>query len=298
MPADFNLTPLEEAANRMVVMSSAQRRWSGLILGAMLGLAYGVISQFINTWVQPGLHYYQPPLGVAGNILLFCLMGAALGLVCAWAQSSANGVIIGGAVMAVVVLLAAHLTGKQLAEGLSGKILITFFLFFPFAGGCVPIAWLFRWAVNEQGEEIERFILHPRRAWAPLLIVVMCAALGLLSLYRPEARQLLLQTDQMMRSALQAGSPDDLPAPLRPKDVMNFRQQAGSGEYSLQWVKEGLNIYAIPAVATADYEKSAVITRFASGWTVVCLYPRADYAPECRGYAQLTETPYLPQTGN
>lgn len=298
MPSDINLTSLEEAASRVVVMSSAQRRWSGLILGALLGLAYGVVSQYINTWVQPGLPYYQPPLGPAGNSLLFGLVGAVLGLVCAWAQSTANGVIIGGAVMAVLVLVAAHISGKTLAEGLAGKILITFFLFFPFAGGCVPLAWLIRWAVNEQGEEIERFILHPRRAWAPLIILSACAALGLTSLYRPEARQLLLQTNQMLRAGLQAGSPADLPVPLRPKDVMNFRQQAGDGEYSLQWVKESLNVYAIPAVATADYEKSAVIARFANGWNVVCLYPRADYAPECRGYAQLTETPFLPQTGN
>lgn len=296
MPLKSLLTPLPDVLKTVVVITAAQRRWSGAVLGVLLGLAYGIVSQYINTWVQPALNYYQPPFGAVGNIILFSLLGMSIGLVTCLSVSTANGVIYGSIMAAAILLFTAYVTGNQVSETLFGKILITFFIFFPIAGACLPLIWLFRWAVNEQGEEIERFFLHPRRAWAPLLLVTAMAALGLTNLYRPEARTLMLKTDAMIQSALQAGNPASLPIPLQPNDVVNFHQQAGDGSHTIQWIKEPINIYAIPSVATPDYEKSVVIIRFNNGWNIVCLYPDDEFQPECRGYDQLNTQPYIPQT--
>ena len=43
------------------------RRWVGFILGGLLGLAYGVVSQLINRVAAPGVPLYQPPYGAVGE---------------------------------------------------------------------------------------------------------------------------------------------------------------------------------------------------------------------------------------
>lgn len=295
MDENFRLTPLSVAAKSVVVMTPAQRRVSGLVLGALLGLAYGFVAQYINTWVQPGLNYYLPPFGGPWNVPFFTLLMLGIGLVCAWPQSTANGVILSGALCALVILVSAYASSLD-NQALWVKGMVSLAAFLPFAGGCIPVMLLFRWAVNEQGEEIERSIFYPRRFYAPLIVLLLAAALGLTNKYGPEARMLMLHTDQAVQAALTTANPGDFPVMLRPPDVLNFHQQAGDGRYRIQWVRNRLNAYGIPSIATSDFEKSAVILRFESGWNIVCLYPSAEDAPECRGYDQLKKLPFTPQT--
>ena len=49
------------------------RRCAGLILGALIGLAFGSVSQGVNSLFLPGIPLYQPPFGPIGNSLLASL---------------------------------------------------------------------------------------------------------------------------------------------------------------------------------------------------------------------------------
>jgi len=68
------------------VIKQTYRRWAGLILGALIGLAFGGVSQAVNLLFLPGIPLYQPPFGPDGNLLLALLTGALLGLICAWVE--------------------------------------------------------------------------------------------------------------------------------------------------------------------------------------------------------------------
>ena len=53
-----------------------------IILGVLLGLAYGLVSQLINRVALPGIPLHQPPLGAFGNIVASAAVGGLLGYVC------------------------------------------------------------------------------------------------------------------------------------------------------------------------------------------------------------------------
>jgi hypothetical protein len=121
------------------------RRAAGLLLGAMFGFAYTLVSQLINRVALPGLPLYQPPLGPAGNIVLALLAGAGLGLLCAWPASAAKGILLGGAAAALAVFAFTLLRmGAGAASTLVGLVL------------SAPMAW-----VGVLGMAVVRWLVGP-----------------------------------------------------------------------------------------------------------------------------------------
>ena len=259
------------------------RRWVGFILGGLLGLAYGVVSQLINRVAAPGVPLYQPPYGAVGNIALYTLGGGALGTICAWPLGSIQGTALASAISAIIIVV-----GSFIDAGVSGTTLIAaaitgIFLALPFWGMLIPLLSALRWGVNGLEEAHRDRLPWLARLLKPALLIVGVGLVGALSLYRPEARILLIKTHTLLQQA-QAGG--ELPEPLRDMTDNAF-QTRGAGPFELSWERRDIERYRIPRPGRNLDNHSVVVARFANGWNLVCLYVTLDDPPLCQGFDQL-----------
>ncbi|MGW8251935.1 MAG: hypothetical protein ACWGO1_14940 [Anaerolineales bacterium] len=267
-----------------MVNSTIDRRLLGVLLGSSMGLVYGIVSQSINKIMLPGIMLHQPPFGMAGNILLWLLVGAILGFVSAIPEETLSGVILGATVGAVFVTIISLLTGRTDAGVWAGKFISVLILFVPIAALLVPVTGVFRWAINKVIEARIDSDSTWRTVRRPLLLVVLVAAIGTFALLPPHARIMLARTDAMLEKGLQSTSTDQLPEALQHERVGGFMQHA-SLEYTLQWQNKNINRFAIPRPLTdRPWEESAIIAHFDSGWRLVCIYADSEAQPACRGF--------------
>lgn len=262
------------------------RRRVGIILGAILGLVFGVLSQAINPILLPGIDLYLPPFGPAGNILLAIAVGASLGLLCAWMEPSVPGVLSAAAVGAVLMLAAAFFTGSTPLMEVPVTTIGFIFLFIPFTGMLIPVLGLVRTTINKLTDSrLEKQSLAARW-WLPLLVIAAAGAIGWSLVYTIPARTVLAHNYQMLQQGLTASSMAQMPAPLLGPEMEDFSSHA-SQSYTLAWDDKRINAYAIPRTAAPEYLMSVVIARFDNGWNVVCLYPTAESQPRCRSFDEL-----------
>ena len=264
----------------------AYRRIVGLVLGASLGLIYGLVSQFINRIVLPDIPLYQPPFGPIGNVLIWLLIGALLGLVSAWPPETVQGALLGGITGAIMLTILTLLTGRMDSEILIGKIAAVFFLFLPFVGALTPLLGIHRLAVNRVVEaHIESSPWWVAGQW-PIPLMFIVAIIGTTSLLPNYARIMLTRTNSLISAGLKASDAAALPPLLQGERVGLFLTNAQS-PFTLQWEKKQINRFAIPRPMTdRPHEESAVIARFKNGWTLVCLYGNSDVEPVCKGFEQ------------
>jgi len=268
------------------VAKQTYRRWTGLILGALIALAFGGVSQVANPLLLPGIPLYQPPFGPIGNSLLALLMGALLGLLCAWVEPSIPGILMSAGTGATLALLVAMNIGRTPLFMLPATAIGIVFLWLPFTGMLFPVMALVRAMINKLTDSRNERLTLLERGWLPLLLVVAAGALGWTLVLTVPARTVMARNQQMMTAGLAAASTDELPAPLRGKDVADFRSNA-SQNYQLAWENKNLTVYAIPRPAGSEHEISVVIARFDNGWNVVCLYPNSQSEPRCRSFDEL-----------
>jgi len=265
----------------------AYRRIVGLVLGASLGLIYGLVSQYINRIALPDIPFYQPPLGPIGNVLIWLLIGALLGLLSAWPCESIQGALLGGITGAIMLMMLTLLTGRMDSEVLTGKIAGVFLLFLPFVGALTPLVGIHRLAVNKIVEaHIESSPWWIAARW-PLLLIIILAVIGTTVLLRDYARIMLARTNSLIVAGLKASDAAALPPLLQGERIGSFLSNAQLS-YTLQWENKQINRFAIPRPMTdRPNEESAVIARFKNGWTLVCLYGNSDVEPVCKGFEQV-----------
>jgi hypothetical protein len=261
------------------VVNDRHRRLTGLVQGVVLGFLYGIVSQAINYVALPGVPYYQPPFGPVLNTGLSVLIGALLGLVVTWSDSSGTSIVWGSVVGAAIFQAATYLTGGAF-EMAGAKFLVVVLLFLPITAMIAPFMFFFRWVVNRLEEY--RHDREPvwKQAIFPIILIFLAMGAGYLSLYPADGRQMVSRTQAMIKDGL-AGS---LAASLQPPDVLNFASKA-SASYTLQLDKADITRYAIPQTSGPEREKGVVVARFDTGWTLACLFDRVDAKPECRGYS-------------
>ncbi len=262
------------------------RRTAGILIAGGAALVYGFLSQYLNHFSVPGIPLYQPPLGAAGNFVLILAFGLLLGLICAWGEPSVPGVLAAAGVAAAAGLLANSLSPYSGLTWLPASIVVNFFLFFPASGAMVPVFALLRLAVNHQTDHSKRPIYLPVRLWAPLLLIFAAVGTGFLTKLPEPAQVVLVRMDDMVKAALSATGPSAIPAPLSTEDVGDFQASAGSG-YTLEFTQSDLRRFGIPRPALPEWEMSAVIARFDSGWSLVCLFPNPHHEPRCKGFGNL-----------
>ncbi len=263
------------------------RRFVGALLGAMMGLVYGVVSQTINLVMLPGVLLYQPPLGPVGNILIFLSIGLALGLSTAWLESSVLGLFAGGVVGSLILAVVALSTGQTGAEVLYKKIVAVAVAFCPIAAAFVPLLGLFRWVVNKEEEGHTLASSRWKRILIQTALLLVMGGLGRLSLYPPHGLTVMARMHQMAQAGLQAPDAASLPLALQATRVEGFLEHA-QGVFTLQWDNTELSRFAIPRPSLDERNQSVVIARFANDWTLVCLFLTADDPePRCIHYVPL-----------
>jgi hypothetical protein len=260
------------------------RRNTGLILGAGLGFVYGMVSQSINRIFLPDVPLYQAPFGLPGNIILWTLIGALLGLVAALPDESVVGALYGGVTGAALLTLFTLSTGRIERDTWTIMVISVLFLFLPMVGAFTLIVAIQRWAVNKLVEAH----LESEPAWVylslPILLMVLVGTIGTSSLMPPYARIMLTRTERMLQNGLSSMQESQLPEPLQRERVGGFLDNA-TNQYSLEWQNQNINRFAIPRPASnRPWEESAVIARFKNGWILVCIYAKSDAEPACKGF--------------
>ena len=256
------------------------RRLMGLVLGLAFGLVYGAISQLANPLTLPGIPLYQPPLGAPGNILLLTLWGGILGLLCGWPDSAMVGVLL-PSLASTAALLARGLSGMQ--EDIQRLLVAGITLGVPVLVVTLPLMGALRWTIDSLGEMRGRPVSTWEQVRGPLLLLAFVAIIAAFAVVNATARTTLTNMDAMLQAGLAAPTPDRLPEPLQAPAVGDFQGRARP-RYTLEWTESDLDRF-IELRPAGNYDQhSAVIARFAGGWTLVCLYPTADARPNCGGY--------------
>lgn len=261
------------------------RRVLGVIYGAMLGLAFSSVTQLINFTVVPDIPLYHPPFGPAGNIALFTVAGAVVGLIGCWLESSLISVIIAGFLSSIVLELAGSLTGEPLSPDQAGRLFFTLLiLVMPMTGLLGVFIGAFRWIVNQVVDGRHFHHSRLRRSLLPIGTVLLLGGLGLMALLPPEGQQRVTDMHALIQAGLQANSADALPAPLRGRAVDEFLTHA-TPEYTLQYVRSELINWRIgQPVEYQEWQLLVVAARFNTGWVLACLYTPDDQPPNCRSF--------------
>ncbi len=256
------------------------RQFLGLFLGALLGLTYGAVSQFINSVVLPGVPLYQPPLGAWGNLILLTAVGAILGWGVAIPVSSGLAIILVSGSLALIAMFA-NATQMKFESGAWFTIFISAVFFaVPIFGLLVPVFGLYRWAVNKAESRYEPM---GWRIGAPLLLLVVAGAIAAISLLPDEGRLVLSRMNGLLQSGMASANAAALPQPLQSELVQDFPNSA-RGPYTLEWRVQDLNRYAIPRPSIDPRFESGAIARFDNGYTVVCIFPTMTSEPSCKGF--------------
>lgn len=260
------------------------RRIMGVLLGAWLGLTYGLVSQTINRIAMPGIPVYQPPFGPGYNTALCLVVGLLLGLVSSWPVDSIWGTVLGSSASALAVVAVALLTADLNLEHGPGAVVAIAFLGVPIFGMLVPMTAILRWAANQQEQARADAAPMWKRLALPVALTAVVGAAGATLLYPHEARTVILRMNALIQAGLQAADASTLPGALQPDDVVGFIERA-KGPYTLEWKRTDLNRYAIPIPVTRLYrQESGVIARFESGWVLVCIFVPDNDEPECKGF--------------
>ena len=268
----------------------AYRRRLGPALGATLGLAFGLVSQYGNSVLVPGIPLYHTLFGPAGNLLFCVAVGAVLGLVTAWPNNAFVGAIAGSFAGALLFEVAIILTGENTPNVVAGKTASVLLTFLPLAAILALPICIFRWVVSKEekarsegastGSLVHRWGTAAARILRPVLLVVIAAAWGALFLYPTLGRLVLPRMNAVVQAGLSAADPAALPAEFQAIDVAGYPQQA-KGSYTLDWQGDRLGRFAIPRPLVNEEEQSAVIARFDNGWSFVCLFITPDAKPRC-----------------
>jgi hypothetical protein len=267
--------------------STAHRRWFGLLLGALIGLAYTLVAELINPLVLPGIPLYRPPFGPPGNVAFGVLLGGLLGLVTAWSESGIWGVFLASVAGALVITLASLLpaAGPDLWFQAASLAII----FAPVAAFFSIGLMLLRWLINRE-DEAYRESLHWRpparlpRIVRPALAVLLAAALGLTAMYNDLARAVTPRMHALIDAGRAAPSAAELPEPLRVETVRAFHLHAAQ-PYRLEWDRDAGNRFAIPRPNTSPSDQSTVIAHFADGYLLACVFPDREMQPRCKDFA-------------
>lgn len=264
--------------------SQTYRRLTGLALGMLVGLAYGVPSQAINTLAVSGVTFHQPPLGVLPNILICAGLGGLAGVICAWPRSSFAGVLIAAVCGSVFLLLAGSLSGGYVpSEKMGGLVVSLTVLLLPVIGLLGALFTALRWIINKQVEyHIDR--ASPlRRLAAPFLLVCIMGGLSATVLYPPEGQQRIREMNALIQAGLRAADAESVP-PALAKFGETFKQRA-SPNYTLQWTNSDLIKWRIGQPAGfQEWQISVAAARFDNGWVVACLFSPGEAPPNCRAY--------------
>lgn len=259
---------------------AVRRQRAGVLLGAGLGLSYGLVSQLINPLALPEVPLHQPPLGPLGNSLLEALVGALLGFLTTRSHSAALGILLGSVASAAAIMANALLRLGGLLD-ISSALVTGIIFSAPVAWLTVPVIALLRWVTDHQVEVYRAGAGVLARLRIPFVLMAIMAFLAAFELLPATARSELKQTHTLLQQGLAA--PNGLPAALRGPQMRAF-PPAGNRHYTLEWTNYDLDRFIELRPPTSCDQHAAVIAHFPDGHTIVCLYPTPESEPNCGTY--------------
>ena len=250
----------------------------GLLLGAGMGLTYGLVSQAINLVALRGIPLYDPPPGRLVHILVSTLAGAGVGLLASWPQEGLVGVFLGSLGGALAVSLQG--VWKAAGDGaLLVSLLVMIYTFIPRLFYFLPLAAAVRWGIGRwenSGEDGRGWLWQKARLPIGLLLAAMLV--GSLALYPSQVRAALRAMDRMLGEALEANNRASLPDALK---VVEGFPYGARGFYTLEW-SEATDLFQGPRPVTSEaYQDALIIVRFENGFVLQCLYTLPLARPLC-----------------
>lgn len=256
-------------------MTYTSRRWTGLILGLVLGAGFSMTSTLVNTWVLPDISMFVPPPGTLGLILITTAMFGLLGAIAAWPDESIPGIILAGLVGSLIssLWIAVTETANQM-----GTFFVLFIVFLPRVFFYAPFGALIRWLLGNLEYRPYKPVAPVWRLVPVLLSFIAFTLLGLASLLPEETRLSLTRMEALIQEGMQADSFDELPEPL--KDVFGFREKAkGNYAYEIGRDPDVLPVQR-PIVEYGEPEPFLVI-RFENGFRFGCVFSPPYVVPAC-----------------
>ncbi len=269
-------------------MNDKKRRIYGFIIGITFGLPYAYISQFINSWMLPGIPLFDLPIGRVLATILTVLVLGALGVIVAWDEESFWGIVGGSFFLVVLDSMQAYINSG------SSQAIASFFIFlYTFLSRLIiylPLTFLFRWALNNLDNSVPgypRWLGHG--VGRPLKVMIVVLTLSVIgarfSMLVPEARQALQDGNALVLEGMSArDSGSDLPKPLR--DVYGFSTYA-KGSYTLEWGSDASILPLAKPMAGFGVTESVIIFHFENGYLFGCVYTPPSRVPMCTNITRL-----------
>ncbi len=259
-------------------MNDKKRRIYGFIIGITFGLPYAYISQFINSWMLPGIPLFDLPIGRVLATILTVLVLGALGVIVAWDEESFFGLI--GGTLLLVVLGSVH---AFINSGSSQAVTSFFLLLFTFLPRLIiylPLAFLFRWALNNLDNSVPGYQRGLRRPLKVTVVILTLAVIGgRFSMLVPEARQALQDGNALVLEGMSArDSGSELPEPLQ---VVDGFSAYAKGPYTLEWSSDVDSLPVTRPMADFGVTESLILVHFENGYLFGCAYTPPSRVPKC-----------------
>ncbi|HEX2697532.1 MAG TPA: hypothetical protein VHM28_07455 [Anaerolineales bacterium] len=276
---------LELQANKKIKPSPkpSHRRIAGLVIGALIGLAYSLVSQFINSLLSPGIPFAHYPFGVMGNCITIILSMASIGLISAYPGDWHRGVLWGSVAIAVLLELRALLISSislttQLTSAFSVFAIVALIIELVFS---IPPVFLLRWAIDVQEELFDKPFWIWRRIRLPLGLMIAVLGFSIFYVYPADVRDDMSNMNSIIQLGLR--NPSKLPDPLSEKSTAESFLNYGTPIYTLE-LGDYIDFSDIsPALQTENI--IVIIARFNNKWALACLYRASNNAPICKSYS-------------
>jgi hypothetical protein len=273
------------------IATPGYRRRTGIFLGIVLAIVYGVVAQVINRLMLPEVPFIQPPLGLPGNLALYVVCGVAIGLACAMPEHSTDGVMR-GSVVSVLTIIAQWLVANPLQPGdnpLTFTTILGFGLLFITA---IPAMMLLRLAIDNQTEALDKPAWAWERSRVPLAIAALIAVAGMFSIYPDHVRMGLIDLHALIQDGLSAASSADLPPALSKKNHVSDFLDLATADYTL----EQSSSYQLWSDLTLEDEvgNAILVAHFKRGGILACAYSPQGERLRCKSYIT---TKFFQRTG-
>ncbi len=259
-------------------MSDRRRRIYGFIIGLAFGLPYVIASEFINLWMLPGIPLFELPLGHVTTVVLTSIFMGVLGLIVVWSEESIWGILSGAFFIVLMGSIQAYIN-SGLTQGVNAFFLFLF-TFLPRIVIYLPLAFFFRWAVNNFDQSSPDLVRGPAHAvTVTIALLFFVGSGGWFSMLIPEARLALQDANALVlegMTALENG--EDLPEPFILLDGFPIYAK---GHYTLEWSSDVDSLSVGKSSTPVGVTESLIIVRFENTYQFGCVYTSPSHIPKC-----------------
>ncbi len=263
------------------IATPAYRRRVGIVLGIVIALMYGFVSQVINKLAMPDVPFSQQPIGLIGNLVIIVISGVAIGWVCAAPDRSSNGVVRASAVVVLAVIAQALAAYAAFSEPFPPALVAAFGIGLLYITA-LPAMMLLRLAIDNQTEALDK----PAWAWArtriPLGILALVSVAGAFAIYPQHVQTGFVDLQALIQSGLAVRDPADLPSALREENNVSGFLDFATADYTLEQSSD----FDLRSDLTYEDEvgNAIIVARFKRGGIVACAYSPTGDRLRCKSY--------------